>query len=77
MEQNTTLVARKIDETWEGCVIIQGKFVSALVGDDLFKLLTNKMIPFFRNDLPEGTEITITIGTITPEQKENDKGRTD
>lgn len=55
------LSGRKIDGKWEAALISKGRFVRALVGDDLLKILTSQVTGLLSSDRPDETSIHINI----------------
>ena len=64
MEKKVTevvLSGRKIDGKWEAALISKGRFVRALVGEDLFKLLASQFTGLLSAEREDETTVHINV----------------
>lgn len=66
----TTVAARKIEDKWEAALISDGRFVRALNGKDLFKLVSPLLLPYLQSAHPNDTEVGINISVTVPDPSE-------
>lgn len=67
---NVTFALKRVEKKWEGAIISKGRFVKALIGDDLHKMVTKQLIPYLMSDQEDGVEIALNISIFEAEKEQ-------
>lgn len=64
-----TVAAKRIEGSWEGALIVDGRFSRGLKGKLLATEISRLIAPFLAHERPDETEVTINIAINEPEVK--------
>jgi len=70
---NVVIAGKVVDKKWEAAVLSEGKFMRALTGDSLFKLVASQITALLSLERPEGTEVGINISINEAEEVKEEK----